>query len=66
VAQYSKFLAALAGVIALLGQAIYSGGIDASEAGALVTAAITAAGVYKAHNRPGSIGRPRVIRRHPT
>jgi hypothetical protein len=51
-AQYSKFLIALAGVVTLFGQSLAGNGIDAAEAGGLVTAGLVAFGVYQARNRP--------------
>jgi len=50
--QYSKFLVALGGWFALLGESLAGNGVDAAETGALVLAGLAAAGVYQARNRP--------------
>ncbi len=49
--QYSKFLVALGGWFALLGESLAGNGVDAAEAGALVMAGLAAVGVYQARNR---------------
>jgi hypothetical protein len=50
--RYSKSIVALAGWLALLGQALANGSVDATEAGALVTAGGVVLGVFYARNRP--------------
>jgi hypothetical protein len=51
VIRYSKTIVALAGWLALLGQALANGTVDATEAGALVTSGAVVIGVFAARNR---------------
>lgn len=50
--KYSKTLVALAAFVALLGQALANGSIDAAEGGALLTALVGVAAVFAVRNRP--------------
>jgi hypothetical protein len=66
--RYSKTLVAVAGWIALLGQSLAGNGIDAAEAGALVTGALIVFGVYQAPYQqapPNATGSRRGFRYRP-
>lgn len=49
---YSKFIVALAGFLGVLASVGADGQITSAEAGATVTAAITAAAVFQVKNKP--------------
>lgn len=52
--KYSKFIAAAAGFLIVLGQVLADGEVSAAEWGVLGTAAATAAAVFGVKNKPAA------------
>jgi len=52
--QYSKFIVAIAGFLGVLASVGADGQVTSAEAGAIVTAAIAAAGVFAVKNKPAA------------
>jgi hypothetical protein len=50
VGQYSKFIVALGGFVAVLVQVVEDGVVDSAEVGVLATAAVVAGGVFFKRN----------------
>lgn len=55
VAPYNKFVAAIAGVVAVIAIAFGDGQVDADEMGQIVASAVAAAAVFTVRNKPAQV-----------